>query len=182
MAIAVLLAIGRRRAVAWCGFTACHVRRGGQGGFGVAMDWKGGPKMQLVSRVIGSGGLALTLALAPAMGWAEPAAAQAAASPAGAPAAGEVQVTVLGVTAPFFTFGIVKRFEQIPGVQHASFNLLRGRADIVLKPGAVVTDDELRQAVRNASYSIGGIHWIRRPDAAGSASTAGIAAMNQGTK
>jgi copper chaperone CopZ len=149
----------------------------------VAMGWKGGPKMQLVSRVIGSGGLALTLALAlaPAMGWAEPAAAQAAASPAGAPA-GEVQVTVLGVTAPFFTFGIVKRLEQIPGVQHASFNLLHGRADVQLKPGAVVTDDELRQAVRSASYSIGGIHWIRRPDAAGSASTAGIAAVNQGTK
>jgi hypothetical protein len=83
-----------------------------------------------------------------------------------AAAAGEVQVIVLGVTAPFFTFGIVKRFEQIPGVQHASFNLLHGRADIVLKPGATVTDDELRQAVRNASFSIGGIHWIRRPGAA----------------
>lgn len=151
-----------------------------EGGFGVVMGWKGGPKMQLISRVIGSGGLALALTLAPAMGWAEPAAAQAAASPAGAPAAGEVQVTVLGVTAPFFTFGIVKRFEQIPGVQHASFNLLRGRADIVLKPGATVTDDELRQAVRNASYSIGGIHWVRRPGTADAAAPSVAAA--KGTK
>ncbi len=153
-----------------------------EGGFGVVMGWKGGPKMQLISRVIGSGGLALALTLAPAMGWAEPAAAQAAASPAGAPAAGEVQVTVLGVTSPFFVFGIVKRLGQIPGVQHVSFNLLHGRADVQLKPGAVVTDDELRQAVRNASYSFGGIHWIRRPGAAGSASAAGIAATDQGTK
>ena len=152
-----------------------------EGGFGVVMGWKGGPKMQLISRMIGSGGLALGLGLAPAMGWAEPAAAQAAASPAGAPA-GEVQVTVLGVTSPFFVFGIVKRLGQIPGVQHVSFNLLHGRADVQLKPGAVVTDDDLRKAVRNASYSFGGIHWIRRPGATDSTTAAGVAAVGQGTK
>ena len=135
--------------------------------------------MRLISRMIGSGGLALALTLAPAMGWAEPAAAQAATSPAGAPA-GEVQVIVLGVTAPFFIFGIIKRFEQIPGVQHASFNLLHGRADILLKPGATVTDDELRQAVRNASYTIGGIHWIRRPGVVDAAEPSAAAAT--GTK
>lgn len=85
--------------------------------------------------------------------------------PALPPGYGEVKVVVLGVTAPFFTFGLVKRFEQIPGVEHASFNLLRGTADVVLKPSANVSDDDLRRAVRNASYSIGSIQWIAHPSA-----------------
>lgn len=107
----------------------------------------------------------LGIGLAAALSAAEPlwAADQAPAKPALPPGYGEVQVTVLGVTAPFFTFGIVKRFEQIPGVEHASFNLKHGTADLLLKPGATVTDEDLRRAVRNASYSIGPIHWIAHP-------------------
>ncbi len=100
------------------------------------------------------------VAVPPAM-----AADQAPVKPALPPGYGEVQVVVLGVTAPFFTFGLVKRFEQIPGVEHASFNLKRGTADVIVKPGATVTDDDLRHAVRNASFSIGSIHWIAHPSA-----------------
>lgn len=81
------------------------------------------------------------------------------------PGYGEVKVVVLGVTAPFFTFGLVKRFQQIPGVEHTSFNLLRGTADILVKPGAAVSDEDLRRAVRNASYSIGSIQWVAHPSA-----------------
>ena len=112
----------------------------------------------------------LGLMVAQSLAVPAPAADQPSARPADLPPGyGEVQVIVLGVTAPFFVFGIVKRFEQIPGVEHASFNLLHGIADIILKPGASVTDDDLRRAVRNASYSIGPIHWIIHPvaDAAG---------------
>ena len=90
---------------------------------------------------------------------------QPSAKPALPPGYGEVKVVVLGVTAPFFTFGIVKRLEQIPGVEHASFNLLRGTADVVLKPGANVSDDDLRRAVRNASYSTGSIQCVVHPSA-----------------
>ena len=109
----------------------------------------------------------LGIGLAAALSAAEPlwAADQAPAKPALPPGYGEVQVVVLGVTAPFFVFGIVKRFEEIPGVEHTSFNLKRGTADVLLKPGATVTDDDLRRAVRNASYSIGPIHWIAHPSA-----------------
>lgn len=109
----------------------------------------------------------MRIGLAAALSLTRPvfAADQTPAKPALPPGYGEVQVTVLGVTAPFFTFGIVKRLEQIPGVEHASFNLKRGIADVILKPGAAVTDDDLRKAARNASYNFGEIHWITHPTA-----------------
>ncbi len=107
--------------------------------------------------------LGLGLMVAQSLAVPAPAADQPSARPALPPGYGEVQVVVLGVTAPFFVFGIVKRFEEIPGVEHTSFNLKRGTADVLLKPGATVTDDDLRRAVRSASYSIGPIRWIAHP-------------------
>ncbi len=109
--------------------------------------------------------LGLGLMVAQSLAGSATAADQVPVKPALPPGYGEVQVVVLGVTAPFFTFGLVKRFEQIPGVEHTSFNLKRGTADVIVKPGATVTDDDLRHAVRNASYSIGSIHWIAHPSA-----------------
>lgn len=71
----------------------------------------------------------------------------------------EVLIVVMGVTTPFATFGLIHRFEQIAGVESVTFNLLHGIADVTLRPGAVVTDDEFRRAVRNASYTPGPIRW-----------------------
>lgn len=71
----------------------------------------------------------------------------------------EVLVIVKGVTNPFAQFGLIKHLQQIPGVEQATFNLLRGLADIRLKPGAQVTDAEIRQAIRSASYTPGDITW-----------------------
>jgi copper chaperone CopZ len=79
------------------------------------------------------------------------------------PAGREVLVTVKGVTYPFATFGIVKRLEQMPGVEHVTFDLKDGLADVKLKPGAEVTDDQLRDAVKNASYTPGNIRWLPDP-------------------
>lgn len=71
----------------------------------------------------------------------------------------EVLVIVKGVTNPFTQFGLIKHLEQIPGVEHVTFNLLHGLADIRLKPGAQVTDAEIQQAIRSASYTPGDITW-----------------------
>lgn len=80
------------------------------------------------------------------------------------PGYGEVHVIILGVTAPFFVFGIEQRFKEIPGVEKVTFILEEGLADVWIKPGAHVTDDDLRKAVRSASFSLGKIIWIRRPE------------------
>lgn len=71
----------------------------------------------------------------------------------------EVFVIVKGVTNPFATFGLLKHLEQIPGVEHVTFSLLHGLADLRLKPGAQVTDAEIRQAIRSASYTPGDVTW-----------------------
>ena len=113
-------------------------------------------------------GLALLLFACGQPVWA---ADQTAAKPALPPGYGEVQVTVLGVTAPFFVFGIVARLGQVPGVAHVSFNLLHGIADVTVKPGANITDDDLRHAVRNASYTAGPIKWLTRPSPVAAAAT-----------
>ena len=81
----------------------------------------------------------------------------------------EVQVIVKGVAVPYSVFGIVKRLEQIPGVAKVDFDMRHGLADIKLIPGAHITDEELRAAVKNASYTPGDIHWVTPK---GSATTA----------
>lgn len=74
----------------------------------------------------------------------------------------EAQVIVKGVAVPYSVFGIIKRLEQIPGVANVSFDMRHGLADIKLNPGAHVTDDQLREAIKNASYTPGDIHWVTR--------------------
>jgi hypothetical protein len=71
----------------------------------------------------------------------------------------EVLMVVKGVVAPYATFGLLKHLSGIPGVATVSFNLLHGTADIRLKPGASVTDQQLREAVISAAYTPGDIHW-----------------------
>ena len=80
-----------------------------------------------------------------------------------APEESEVDVTVLGVTAPFATFGLLKHLLGIPGVREAHFNLLRGVASLRMARGASVTDDDLRAAIRSASYTPGDIRRIAAP-------------------
>lgn len=69
----------------------------------------------------------------------------------------EILAVVKGVTNPFTQFGLIKHFQRIPGVTDVHFNLLHGLAEIRLKPGAQVSDDEIRRAIRDASYTPGDI-------------------------
>ena len=74
------------------------------------------------------------------------------------PAYGQkILVVVKGVATPFSQFGLVKHFQEIPGVAQVHFNLLRGVAEVTSKPGAQVTDHEIRRAIRGASYTPGSI-------------------------
>ena len=72
---------------------------------------------------------------------------------------GEALVTVMGVVSPGSSFGLLKHLTGIKGVAEVHFDLLHGLADVRLQPGAVVTDEQLRAAVRSASYTPGDMHW-----------------------
>jgi hypothetical protein len=76
-----------------------------------------------------------------------------------APGGREALVIVKGVATPFSVFGLLSRFRQIPGVTGATFDLSQGLADLTFKPDAVVSDHDIREAIRNASYTPGPIRW-----------------------
>ncbi len=71
----------------------------------------------------------------------------------------EAQMIVKGVVAPGATFGLLKHLGGLPGVEQVHFDLLHGIARVQLRPGATVTDEQLREAVRSASYTPGDITW-----------------------
>lgn len=85
-------------------------------------------------------------------------------------ACSEALVTVWGVIAPVATFGLIKSLEAVPGVKRASFDLLHALATVEIQPGAVVTDEQLRAAVKSASYTP---REIRRPSPCPVADAAG---------
>jgi hypothetical protein len=71
----------------------------------------------------------------------------------------EALIIVKGVATPFSVFGLIQRFNQMPGVESATFDLSQGLADVKFKPGATVSDEDIRRAIRNASYTPGSIRW-----------------------
>lgn len=73
---------------------------------------------------------------------------------------GMALMTVMGVIAPSSTFGLLKHLTGIKGVKDVHFDLQHGLARVQLLPGAVVTDEQLRAAVRSASYTPGEIRWV----------------------
>ena len=73
---------------------------------------------------------------------------------------GSVEMTVLGVVSPGATFGLTRHLLGIPGVRSMRFDLQHGLATMQLAPDAMVTDDQLRAAVRSASYTPGDIRRV----------------------
>ncbi len=89
-----------------------------------------------------------------------------AATPDAAQPGGTALMTVMGVVAPYSTFGLLKHLTGIKGVKEVHFDLRHGLARVQLQPGAVVTDEQLRAAVRSASYTPGDIKWVAAPPVA----------------
>ena len=75
----------------------------------------------------------------------------------------EVLLVVKGVATPFSEFGLIHHLSQIPGVRTVHFDLLHGLADVKLKPGATISDEDFRRAIRGASYTPGPIRWVDPP-------------------
>ena len=65
----------------------------------------------------------------------------------------QVIVRVDGASCPFGAFGLEKRIGRIEGVQDVKMELKAGKAIVTLKEGATVSEDALRQAVKEAGFT-----------------------------
>ncbi len=62
-----------------------------------------------------------------------------------------------GMSCPFCAYGVRKELLTVPGVKSVSVNLAKSQATVTLSPGAKVTDEQIRHAIREAGFSPGPI-------------------------
>jgi len=63
-----------------------------------------------------------------------------------------VSVHIDGLACPFCAFGIEKHLKKVDGVKKVLVNLGEGTANLTLNPGAEVTGEQIRQAVKKAGF------------------------------
>lgn len=65
----------------------------------------------------------------------------------------QIIVRVDGASCPFCAFGLEKKLGQIAGVASVTMDLKGGKATVILKKGAKVSEQVLRQAVEEAGFT-----------------------------
>ena len=63
-----------------------------------------------------------------------------------------VLVNIDGLACPFCAFGVEKHLKKVAGVKTVQVNLGEGTANLTLNPGAEVTGEQIRQAVKKAGF------------------------------
>jgi len=100
-------------------------------------------------------GLALVLVLPSTAGGASPGATD-------AQQGRQIVAKVAGLACPFCVYGLEKQLKKIPGVADVHVSLGGGEAVITTKPGAEVTDAQIRDAVRRAGFKVSEIKGIEQ--------------------
>ncbi len=77
---------------------------------------------------------------------------------------GAIAVTVKGLACPFCVYGLEKHLHGLSGVRSVSVDVAKGHAVIETEPAAVVTDEQIRTAVRQAGFTAGAIERGRLPE------------------
>jgi copper chaperone CopZ len=78
------------------------------------------------------------------------------------PAAGidHVEVRVNGMACPFCAYGIEKKLRALPGARNVKVDLEGGRATFEA-PAGTVTEQQIRQAIKDAGFTPGAINVTR---------------------
>ena len=74
-----------------------------------------------------------------------------------------VFIQVKGLSCPFCVQGLEKHLKKLDAVAGVSTSLKNGEAVLHLKPGRMVDESELRQAVKKAGFTAGQIRFEARP-------------------
>ncbi|NKE70239.1 heavy-metal-associated domain-containing protein [Candidatus Manganitrophus noduliformans] len=83
--------------------------------------------------------LILATLLSPLVGWAKE----------------RITVEVSGLSCPFCAFGLEKKLKQLPGVEKVTIKVNEGVAEIDVAEGKKMTEEQVEQAVKEASFTPG---------------------------
>lgn len=64
------------------------------------------------------------------------------------------QLEVDGLACPFCAYGIEKKLSQLSGVKQVETDVANGRVDVDMADGQPLKEDQARQAVKDAGFSL----------------------------
>ena len=69
----------------------------------------------------------------------------------------QIQVTILGMSCPFCTYGVQQKLRKLEGVEKLEVVLETGLATLQLRDGADLSNELLRKTVKDAGFEVTGI-------------------------
>ncbi len=64
----------------------------------------------------------------------------------------QIQITVLGMSCPFCAYGVEQKLKKLDGVVELTVELASGFATLVMQDGADVSNETLRETVKDAGF------------------------------
>jgi len=64
----------------------------------------------------------------------------------------QIEVTVLGMSCPFCAYGVEQKLKKLDGVVELTVELASGLATLVMEDGADVSNETLRETVKDAGF------------------------------
>ena len=75
----------------------------------------------------------------------------------------QIQMTVSGLACPVCSYGLEKKLKQIDGVQNLYIELSTGKVTFDMSDGKTVTEEVLKQKVKDAGYTVKEIKYLDLP-------------------
>jgi len=75
-----------------------------------------------------------------------------------------VEIGLSGLTCSFCVYGLKKNLEKHDDVEKADISLKNNKTRIHLKPGATVTEEELKEIIKDAGFGSGDAQHIGRAE------------------
>jgi mercuric ion binding protein len=64
----------------------------------------------------------------------------------------QIQITVLGMSCPFCAYGVEQKLKKLDGVAELTVELASGLATLLMEEGADVSNETLRETVKDAGF------------------------------
>lgn len=68
----------------------------------------------------------------------------------------KIEMTVLGLSCPFCAYGLEKKLRKVEGLTDLEIRFKTGRVVLEVKEGSEVTDERIRELVKEAGFEIEG--------------------------